>query len=144
MFDSLSPNVRDFVNAYVACGNAGQAYAASHDTTATPTSCSSAGCRLLQREDVKEAVSEIREQLQDAALYGLLDALDEYEEARTLAHSEGQAGAAVSAVTGKVNLLGLSQPAKKTIDHTNSDGSLAPQSPVSVYQLPDNGRDGAD
>ncbi|GAA6176923.1 DNA-packaging protein [Sulfitobacter pacificus] len=29
-------------------------------------------------------------------------------------------------------------------DHQSSDGTMTPASPVAVYQLPDNGRDGAD
>lgn len=33
---------------------------------------------------------------------------------------------------------------KQEVDNTSSDGSMTPQAPVSIYQLPDNGRDGTD
>lgn len=35
-------------------------------------------------------------------------------------------------------------PKLSSVDHKSEDGSMTPKDPVAVYQLPDNGRDGAD
>lgn len=35
-------------------------------------------------------------------------------------------------------------PRLNAVDHTSADGTMTPATTVGIYQLPDNGRDGAD
>lgn len=125
MSDNLTPKQEAFALAYVETGNAAEAYRRSYDVKAATqhSSIYVAASKLLDNAKIMQRVADLQKQASDMCLYTVKDAFTEYEVARQLALQEGNPSAATAAVTGKVRLFGLDQPAK--VDHTSSDGSMS-------------------
>lgn len=69
------------------------------------------GCQNLTKLHIKEEIARNRAELRAEVGYTVAQAQKEYEQARTLAMSERQPAAAVSAVTGKARLFGMDKDA---------------------------------
>ena len=65
------------------------------------------GCQNLTKPNIKQAIDKNRADLSAEVGYTVGQALNEYEQARTLAMQERQPAAASTAVTGKARLFGF-------------------------------------
>jgi len=135
--NSLTPKQEAFALAYVETGNAAEAYRRAYDVKAATAHSSIyvAASRLLDNAKIMLRVEALQKQAADMCLYTVKDAFTEYEVARQLALQTENPSAAVSAVSGKVKLFGLEQPAKSKHDHTSSDGSMTPSKPMTEDEL---------
>ena len=131
----LTPKQEAFALAYVETGNAAEAYRRAYDVKAATAHSSIyvAASRLLDNAKIMLRVKALQKQAADMCLYTVKDAFTEYEIARQLALQTENPSAAVSAVSGKVKLFGLDQPAK--VDHTTNGKPLA--SPVTINMTPE-------
>lgn len=102
---------------FVRTGNAAESYRLAYDVAedARDDWLYVEACQMLDHPKIAPRIEQLREDARKISAYGILDALEELESARTLAHDEKQPGAAVSAVNGKVKLLGLGQPVRVAI-----------------------------
>lgn len=139
----LTQKQEAFALAYVETGNAAEAYRRAYDVKAATqhSTIYSAASRLLADSKICARVLELQDQAAQLTLYTVKQAFEEYEAARNLAMSEGVSNpsAAVAAVKGKVALFGLEAPVKAKVLHGNDPDNPLPQ--VTLFQLPDNGRD---
>ena len=110
----LTPKQLAFIMHYFENGNPSDAYRASHDVEADARDpwIATEAYQLLNHPRITLMLQYLRERAADSIIYNVVTAMDELEKARALAHKEGQAGAAVSAVKGKMSLLGLDKPKK--------------------------------
>lgn len=111
-----------FCLAYIETGNASEAYRRTYNTTKmAEKTVQREGWNLLQRPQVQERLTELREGVMDRHQITVDKLLAELEEARTaaLGAETPQTSAAVSATMGKAKLLGLD---KKVIELTGKDG----------------------
>lgn len=88
-----------------------EAYAAAYDTSGMkPKTIADRGYDLTQVPAVAARISVLKERATDAVVkvtgYTMAEALSEAEDARALARAEGQASAAVAAITLKAKLAG--------------------------------------
>ena len=120
--DALTEKQEAFVRAYFETGNSAEAYRQAYDVepNARDSWIYVEACQLLDRPKIARRLKELREQAEKLSIFTRQKALDELEQARLLAHSEGQAGAAVSAVTSKAKLCGFDRPTR--VEHTGKDG----------------------
>ena len=127
----LTEKQETFALVYVQTANAAEAYRQAYDVApdARDGWVYVEACQLLEHPKVGPRIKELQEKAKERSQYTVIEALSELEQARLLAHSEAQAGAAVSAINGKVKLLGLDKPQRH--EHTSPDGSLTPA--VSVF-----------
>lgn len=123
MADALTPKQEAFAVEYVRTGNAGGAYkvAFGHEGKTDGWLYSEAS-NLIDHPKVAPRIKELIETAKRQSQFTVTKALQEYEEARTLAHGEGQAAAAVSATTAKVKLLGMDQPRRHKHEIGGPDG----------------------
>lgn len=128
-----------FCLAFLETGNAAEAYRRAYDVApdAKDGWLYVEACQLLDNPKIAQRLQGLRDQAQKMALFGVLQASEEFEEARLAALRLGMPAAAVSATTGKVKLFGLDKPSR--VEVTGKDG--APIEVVTQYQLPANGRD---
>lgn len=105
---SLTVKQEAFVQAYIETGSASAAYRRAYDVSAGTKSETvwEAASRLLSDRKVAARVGEMRGLIEDKTLFIAERAMSEYEDARCLAMNNGQPGAAVAAITGKVKLMG--------------------------------------
>ncbi|MGO3542353.1 MAG: terminase small subunit [Pseudomonas helleri] len=111
-----------FCLAYIETGNASEAYRRTYNTTKmAEKTVQREGWNLLQRPQVQERLTELREGVMDRHQITVDTLLAELEQARTaaLGAETPQTSAAVSATMGKAKLLGLD---KKVIELTGKDG----------------------
>lgn len=143
--EGLTEKQEAFALAYFETGNAAEAYRRAYDVseTAKDSWLYVEASQLLDHPKIAPRIQELREQAQSLSLYSVLQASEEYERARALAEKVENPSAMVSAITGKVKLFGLDNKPKR-LEHVSPDGSMTPQPPVAIYQLPDNGRDATD
>ena len=113
----LTAKQEAFARVYFECGNAVEAYRQSYDVAdnARDPWIRVEACQLLDNPCITLRLEALRKEAEKLSIYGLSQALSEYEEARQLALQTGQAGAAVSAVTGKAKLFGLEKPTRMAI-----------------------------
>lgn len=116
----LTEKQEAFAVAYVTTANAAESYRQAYDVdpNARDEWIYVEAFQLLDHPKISPRIVELQEAAKRASAYTVIQAMEEYENARTLAHSEGQAGAAVSAVSAKVKLLGLEKPAQTIHKHT--------------------------
>ena len=142
--DALTQKQEAFALAYVETGNAAEAYRRAYDVKAATlhSTIYSAASRLMSDPKIYARVLELQDQAAQLTLYTVKQAFEEYEAARKLAMTGevSNPSAAVAAVKGKVALFGLEAPAKSKVLHGNDPDNPLPQ--VTMFQLPDNGRDG--
>lgn len=123
---NLTPKQEAFCLAYLETGNASEAYRRSYDAkNMKPDTITVKASELLSNGNISVRLAELRAPIIAKAQLTVEDLLEELEEARKVALDSPmpQTSAAVSATMGKAKLLGLD---KQVIDHTSSDGSLAP------------------
>lgn len=113
-----------FAQVYVQTANAAEAYRAAYDVaeSARDSWIYVEAAQLLEHPKIAPRIKELREKAKERAEYSVFQALDELEEARTVAINEAQAAAAVSAVNGKVKLLGLDAPTRSRHEVTGKNG----------------------
>lgn len=111
-----------FAVGYFQSANAAQAYRDAYDVE--PNNQKNwvyvEAHKLLRKPKIAQRVQELREEANDLAVFTRLRAMEELEQARVLAHGEGQASAAVGAVSAKIKLSGFDQP--QQIEVTGKDG----------------------
>jgi len=100
-----------FVNAALKGATHSDAYRTAYDCSRmTSLSVTSSASRLAAQPNIAAVLAKERERVAlavvKATAYTMQDAMDEANQARELAHSVGQAGAAVSAVTLRAKLAG--------------------------------------
>jgi len=130
MTKKLTQKQENFCKLFIELGNQSEAYRQAYETKADYKSVNVRACELLKDRNVAVRVQELRELAQERHNVTVDSLLKELEEARTIALKceTPQSSAAISATMGKAKLCGLD---KQIIDHTNSDGSMAP----SVIQI---------
>lgn len=135
--NGLTVKQEAFALAFFECGNAAEAYRKAYDVAedARDEWLYVEASQLVDHPKVALRLQELADQAASLSVYTRHAALQELEEARMLAHAEGQAGGAVSAVNAKIKLLGLDRP--KRIDLTSSDRSMSPAKPVDLSSLSD-------
>lgn len=130
----LTEKQEAFVRAYFETGNAAEAYRRSYDVNenARDSWLYVEACQLLDNPKIAQRVKEFREQAERLSIFTRQKAMEELEEARILAHTVGQASAAVSAVSQKVKLCGFD---KSVIEVTGKDGGAIEIEDKGAYDL---------
>lgn len=121
----LTQKQEAFALAFFETGNAAEAYRRAYDVAKDAKDhwiYVEAG-QLLDHPAIALRLKGLQEQAERHAIFTRQKAIEEYEEARTLALQSGAAAAAVSATNGKVKLFGLEAPAKTRNIHEGPDGS---------------------
>jgi phage terminase small subunit len=120
-----------FAHVYIETGNATEAYRQAYDVDPNGRAewYSVEACILLDDPQIAKRVEMLREAQSKLSLYNVLDALNEYEDARKEAKTNGMPAAMVSAINGKVKLFGLDQPVKHDI---TSDGKPIEATPTVI------------
>jgi phage terminase small subunit len=121
---NLTPKQEAFALAYVELGNAAAAYRQAYGAEKmAPQTIWSNASRLLDNSKVAARVDALRNRAVNRVLYTVEQAFAEFEEARQLAAQVNNPSAAVSAIAGKVKLLGLDQPAKSEVKVQSEDAT---------------------
>lgn len=117
----LTKNQEAFAVLFVELGNAAEAYRQAYDKdpNARDNWIYVEACQLLGHPKVSLRIKQLEAQLREANQYTLQKAAEELEEARMLAHQEGQAGPAVSAVNAKIKLYGIDKPSRVEVSGPN-------------------------
>ncbi len=133
--NGLTEKQEAFALAFLETGNAAEAYRRSYDVApdAKDGWLYVEACQLLDNPKIAQRLKELRDQAERLSIFSLSAAMDEFEEARTLAQTEKNPSAMVAATTGKVKLFGLDKPAK--IEHTGKDGGPIKTEDVSAKAL---------
>lgn len=119
---TLTEKQESFALNYVMTANATEAYRIAYEVDPNDQKSwhRSEALKLLDHPKIRPRIIEIKERVKANSEYTVMQALEEYEEARVFAHDTNQAGAAVSAVSGKVKLIGLDKPTR--MEHTGAGG----------------------
>jgi phage terminase small subunit len=112
-----------FCQLYVELGGKGRAYKEAYDTDKSIRTCDVDGCKLSKQPHIAARIAELKAEIKEKHDITVDGLLLELEEARSIGKKEGQASAMVNATMSKAKLCGLD---KQIIDHTSSDGSMAP------------------
>lgn len=130
----LTPKQEAFARAYFETGSGAEAYRTAYDTepNARDDWIYVEASQLLDNPKIALRLQELQAQAAQLSIFTVTQAYKELEEARMLAHGEGNPSAAVSAVNAKMKLFGLEQPAKRRIDVVSTDGSMTPKASESV------------
>lgn len=118
----LTPKQEAFCLAFLETGNAAEAYRRAYDVAAEAKDgwIYVEACQLLDHPKVSLRLKLLRDQAEKLSIFNLSAAMDEFEQARSLAKQEKNPSAMVAATTGKVKLFGLDRPTK--LEHTGKDG----------------------
>jgi phage terminase small subunit len=119
----LTVKEEKFCQLVVSLGSQGRAYSEAYETDAKPRSCDVEGCKLVKKPHLAARIAELKAEIKEKHDITVDGLLLELEEARSIGKQEGQASAMVNATMSKAKLCGLD---KQIIDHTSSDGSMAP------------------
>lgn len=132
---TLTDKQERFAVAYVQTANAAEAYRMAYDVA--PDSRDEwlyvEACQLLDHPKISPRIKELQEQAKERSQYTVMQALDEYEQARNLATTEKNPSAAVSAITGKVKLLGMDKP--RRVEVTGKNGEAIKTEDVSARDI---------
>lgn len=122
MPDELTVKQEAFALAYLETGTGAKAYRQVYDVKADTLDSTvwEAASRLLANSKVIARIAEIQARAREMSVFTLIAALEELEDARKLAHKEGQAGAAVAATNSKIKLFGLDKPTR--LEHAGKNG----------------------
>lgn len=132
----LTPKQEAFALAYFETRNGGEAYRRAYDvaeSARTDNWVYVEAWQLLQNPKVAQRIAELEAEAKKLAIYTRQTAMDELEQARNLAHQEGQAGAAVSAVNSKIKLFGMDRP--KQVRLAGPDGGPIQTEDVSARDI---------
>jgi len=129
----ITDKMEHFCLAYVATGNASEAYRRSYDTSKmAEKTAQREGYNLLQNPLVQARIEELRNKVMERHEITVDTLLAELEEARLLGKETGKASAMVTASMGKAKLLGLD---KQIVELTGKDGApIETKSTVKVDQ----------
>lgn len=119
---ALTEKQESFCLAYVATGNATEAYRRAYDSeNMKPATINRTAKELLDNPKIAARLKELRAPAVEKAQLTIEDLLRELEEARRIALecTTPQSGAAVSATMGKAKLLGLD---KQVVELTGKGG----------------------
>lgn len=118
----LTPKQAAFALAYFETANATEAYRRAYDVdpNARDMWISVEACQLLDHPKVALKLQELHEQAAKLSIYTRQKAMEELEEARREAKTQGQISAMVSAVNSKVKLTGLDRPHR--VEVSGKDG----------------------
>ncbi|MFQ6550337.1 terminase small subunit [Aestuariibius sp. 2305UL40-4] len=121
----LTPKQELFAHLYVETGNAAEAYRTAYQTdpNARDAWIYVEASRLIDYPKITLRIEALRAAALKRHAFTLTQASEQLEAARQMAMQEGQAGAAVSAITSRAKLFGLDKPQR--IDLTSSDGSMS-------------------
>ena len=117
---NLTPKQERFAQLYVELGNASDAYREAYDSKAKPDSVHVNASKLLSDARVSLRVQELQEALEEKALWRRINSLRVLSEIALGGEKDSDRVSAVKAINA---MHGWD---KQTIDHTSSDGSLAP------------------
>ncbi|MEL8055708.1 MAG: terminase small subunit [Pseudomonadota bacterium] len=119
--EQLTPKQEAFAVFYVQLGNAAEAYrrAFEKDPDARDSWIYVEAYQLLEHPKVAPRIKQLQEAAKKAGQYTVEKAAEELEDARQLAHQEGQAGPAVSAVNAKIKLYGIDKPSRVEVSGPN-------------------------
>ncbi len=111
----LTEKQESFAVLCVKLGSQAEAYRQAYDTdpNARDSWIYVEASQLADHPKVSLRIKELQDKAAKRNEFTIHKAFQELEDARKLAHDEGQAGAAVSAVTAKVKLAGF-EPAQKS------------------------------
>lgn len=135
--NKLTEKQEAFTLGFFQHGNATQAYRDAYDVD--PNSKDSwihvEACQMLDNPKIALRLKALRDQAEQLAIYSVMQACEEYEEARQLAMAEASPAAAVSAITGKVKLFGLEAATKRKHEITGKDGQPIKTESTGVAKL---------
>ena len=130
----MTPKQEAFALAYFETGNAAEAYRQAYDVPegARDEWIYVEASQLLDHPKVALRLEEMSERAKALSIFTRHKAMEELEEARGVARTQGQAAAMVGATTAKIKLLGLDRASR--VEVTSPDGSMSPQ-PAVVMNL---------
>lgn len=119
----LTPKQEAFALIYFETGNGAEAYRQAYDVSenARDEWIYVEASQLIDHPKIAQRLSDLRDKAEKLSIYTRHKAMEELEEARQLALTEGQSGGAVNAVTAKIKLLGIDKPTR--VEHTGKDGA---------------------
>lgn len=128
----LTPKQTAFAMAYFETGNAAEAYRRAYDVAenARDSWIYVEANQLLDHPKIAQRLQELEAQAAELSIYTRHKAMEELEEARTEAKTQGQPAAMVSATNAKVKLTGLDRPHR--VEVTSPDRSMTP-APVFTF-----------
>ena len=137
MSDKLTGKQEAFSLAFIETGNAAEAYRRAYDVApdANDSWIYVEACQLLDHPKIAIRIAELNAQAASLSIYTRNAALEELEEARILAHKEGQAGAAVSSVSAKMKLFGLERAKKLEVTGKNG-GPVEVEPTIDLTKVP--------
>lgn len=105
----LTPKQEAFVQALIETRNQSEAYRRAYNVgeNTSENTVRWEAWELMQNPNVTQRIADIQAQIASSVFYTAADAFEELEEARNLANSVAAPAAAVSAVKGKMELLGM-------------------------------------
>lgn len=120
--NGLTTKQEAFALAFFETGNAAEAYRTAYDVVenARDNWVYVEASQLLDHPKIAQRLKELNEQAAQLSIYTRHKAMEELEEARQVAISEGQSSGAVSATTAKVKLVGFDRPTK--VEHSGPGG----------------------
>lgn len=121
---TLTPKQDAFALAYFETGNQAEAYRQAYDVpeNARDSWIYVEACQLLDHPKITQRLQELRDAAKDRAVYGVLQASEDYQDAMDLAKTEKNPAAMVSAINGRVKLFGLEAPKRSKVEHTGRNG----------------------
>lgn len=112
-----------FCQLYVELGGKGRAYKEAYDTDKSIRTCDVDGCKLSKQPHIAARIAELKEEAKERHNVTVDSIVAELNELKELAVADNQLAVARNTVMDKAKLYGLD---KQIIDHTSSDGSIAP------------------
>lgn len=94
----LTPKQENFAQRFVELGNASEAYRQAYQSTAKPDSVQVAACRLMKEEAVKARIEELRQDMQENAMWSRIDSINVLAEIARGKDPAAKTGDRVSAV----------------------------------------------
>ncbi len=140
----LTEKQEAFARAYFEQGNAAEAYRQAYDVepNARDSWIYVEACQLLDNPKISLRLENLREQAERLSIFTREKALEEFEQARSLAVSIENPAAAVSAIGGKVKLCGYDKPTKHEVSgpdgkpiQTEDVTTKSPEELIRLHQL---------
>ena len=120
----LTPKQENFARLYVELGSASEAYRRAYDPTDTKASwIAEEASRTLHHPDVSQRVQQLRDRLEEEAIWNRLDSLRVLAEIAKGIDADAKPSDKVAATKELNSMQGYK---KQIIDHTSSDGSMSP------------------
>ena len=122
---SLTPKQEAFCQAYIETGNASEAYRRSYSVERMkPNVVNVKACQLLATANISVRVAELKAMHAERHAMTVDDIAEMLKQDRQFAREMSTPAAAVSATMGLAKLYGH---LRDKVDHTSSDGSMAPK-----------------